>query len=407
MSMDKIRLAIVGTGGIAGAHLGGYKALLEAGYDQFEIVAVCDVNEERRAAFAAEVTRLFGTTPSHFASAEDLAAGAAAAGIVAADICTPHAFHHTAAVPCLEAGLDVMVEKPCGITVRASDRIIDAAARSGRLVAVAEQVRRGIKARCMDWAINEARMAGDPRFLSVIGFSNWDFAAENYSGAYAWQWRLLKLLTGGGMIFDAGAHYTDMMHFLFGEVDRVYGWLGTFQDVMINSPELGPTRMDVEDTWMATLHFASGLVANWSWSFSAPGEAVAAQVLYCSGGSIRDRGGWMHTFQNGGDITFADGTTKPYEEIEREYRAQLDADTRSRLFPYGVENDVALECWDFVDAVQNRRPPEISAETTKWTKSICMALYESAVAGQPVSVRDVFEGKVSAYQDPVNEYWAI
>lgn len=407
MTTDRTRIAIVGTGGIAGAHLGGYRKLLDAGYDQFEIAAVCDTNDERRSAFAQQVAQLFGTEPVHFASAEDLANGATAAGIAAADVCTPHAFHHTAAIPCLEAGLDVMVEKPCGITVRATNRIIEAAAKSGRIVAVAEQVRRGIKARCMDWAINQAQMVGQPRFLSVVGFSNWDFTGDSYSGAYAWQWRLLKLLTGGGMIFDAGAHYTDMMHFLFGEVDRVYGWLGTFQDVDIQSPELGATKMDVEDTWMATLHFNSGLVANWSWSFSAVGESMAAQILYGAKGSVRDRGGWMHTFQNGGDITFADGTTKPYEQIEQEYRAQLAPDEKARLFPHGLEDDVALECWDFVDAVRNHRRPEIDAEVTKWTKSTCMAVYESAVAGVPVAVRDVFDGRVSAYQDPIDEYWAI
>jgi len=88
-------------------------------------------------------------------------------------------------------------------------------------------------------------------------------------------------------------------------------------------------------------------------------------------------------------------------------RAQLDEETREKLFPYGVENDVALECWDFVDSVRTRREPEISAETTKWTKSLCLAMYESAQAGETVRARDVFEGKLSAYQDPVNEYWDL
>ncbi len=68
---------------------------------------------------------------------------------------------------------------------------------------------------------------------------------------------------------------------------------------------------------------------------------------------------------------------------------------------------MALECWDFVDAVQKRRKPEIDAETTKWTKALCLALYESATAGNTVKVQDVFDGKISAYQDPINEYWKI
>ncbi|MGQ9730119.1 MAG: Gfo/Idh/MocA family protein [Candidatus Zipacnadales bacterium] len=402
--MDKVRLGIIGTGGIAKSHLEGYRTLLDAGFNKFEITALCDNNTERRGAFAAAVKEMLGWEPAHFGSAEEIAASGT---IDAADICTPHGFHHTTAIPCLEAGIDVMVEKPCGITVKASDLIIAAAEKTNRLIAVAEQVRRGIKARAMKWAVTEAKMIGDIRFWSVVGFSAWDFGAENYTDAYAWQWRLLKLLTGGGMIFDAGAHFADMMLHLFGPVDEVYAWTHSYQAPLIDSPELGPRVKDVEDTWMTIWKFANGIVGQYSWSVSAPGESVATQIFYGTEGSARDRGGWMHTFQNGGDLTLADGMKKTYEEIEPEFRAQLDEATRDRLFPYGVENDIALECWDFIDSVLTRRRPEISAEDTKLAKSICLAIYESALAGIPIKVGDVFEGIVSAYQDPINQYWGI
>jgi len=401
---DKVKLGIVGTGGIAGSHLNGYRKLLDAGYDKFELAALCDTNEGRRAEFAAKVKDMFGCQPAQFSSVEEMAA----AGVVqAADLCTPHAFHHTTAIPCLEAGLDVMVEKPCGITIKASDLIMEAAAKTGALVAVAEQVRRGIKARAMDWAVNQAKMIGDMRFWSVVGFSSWDFAAENYSGTYMWQWRLLKLASGGGMLFDAGAHFADMMLHLFGPVDEVFAWTHTYHDININLPELEEQKMDVEDTWMTTWKFANGIVGQYSWSVAAPGESVATQIFYGTEGSARDRGGWMHTFQNGGDLTLADGSTKSYEEIEPEFKAQLDEETRGKLFPCGVEDDIALECWDFIDSVLNRRKPEIDAGDTKLAKSICLAIYESALAGSPVKVQDVFDGKVSAYQDPINKYWSI
>lgn len=399
---DRIRIGIVGTGGMATAHLKGYRALADAGYQEFEIAAVCDTSEQRRAAFTAKVGELFGSSPAQYRSAEEMAEKG---NLAAADICTPHAFHHTAAIPCLESGLDVMVEKPCGITMRATDRILEAASRKKRIVAVAEQVRRGVKSRCMKWAIDGARMLGRLRFLSVTGYSRRDFANDRAN--YAWQWRLLRLLTGGGMVFDAGAHFADMMYFLFGEADVASAWTGTFQTLEIDSPELGSAPMDVEDTWMAIIRFKSGMVCNWAWSFSAPGEAVAAQILYGELGSARDRGAWMHTFQNGGDITLADGTKKPYEAIEQEYRAQLAAETKERLFPLGIEEDVALECWDFIDSVRKRRTPEIDGATTRKTKSLCFAIYESALAGTPVKVDDVASGKVRRYQDPINRYWRI
>ena len=399
---DTVRIGIVGTGGIASAHLKGYRTLADAGYKGFEIAAVCDPDEGRLSAFATGVAELFGAAPAQYRTVEEMAAQAR---LDAVDICTPHAFHHTTAIPCLEAGLDVMVEKPCGITLKATDLIIEAASRSGRIAAVAEQVRRGIRSRCMKWAINEAKMIGEPRLLSVTGYSHRDFAADRNS--YAWQWRLLKQLTGGGMIFDAGAHFADMMYYLFGEVDQVSAWTGTFQSVSVPSSELGTAPMDVEDSWMAILRFRSGLVCNWAWSFSAPGESVSSQILYGSKGSARDRGGWMHTFQNGADVMFADGSRLEYETIEQRYRDQLEAQERERLFPLGVENDMALECFDFIDAVRQRRPPEIDAATTRLTKSLCLAIYESAVTGETVRVEDVTSGKASRYQDPINDYWGI
>jgi predicted dehydrogenase len=68
---------------------------------------------------------------------------------------------------------------------------------------------------------------------------------------------------------------------------------------------------------------------------------------------------------------------------------------------------MALECWDFIDSVLNRRRPEISAEDTLRAKAVCLAIYESATAGVPVKVQDVIDGTVSAYQDPINRHWGI
>jgi len=68
---------------------------------------------------------------------------------------------------------------------------------------------------------------------------------------------------------------------------------------------------------------------------------------------------------------------------------------------------MALECWDFIDSVLNQRRPEITAEDTLRAKAVCLAIYESATVNAPVRVQDVIDGKVSAYQDPINAHWGI
>ena len=60
----------------------------------------------------------------------------------AADVTVESGYHHGVAIACMEAGLHVMVEKPMGITIRACDLMVATAARTGKVLSVAENYRR-------------------------------------------------------------------------------------------------------------------------------------------------------------------------------------------------------------------------------------------------------------------------
>jgi len=396
-----VRLALIGCGGIAGAHATGYEKLAQAGYDRFRLEAVCDTNRDNATAMADRLQESLGHRPAVFADVKEMLRETP---LDAADICTPHAFHHTAALPCLERGVHVMIEKPCGITVKASKRILEAAEKSGAIVATAEQVRRCKGARAIEWAINKKKMIGKPRFFSmeVFGKSNmpWD--------RYAFAWRGLRLLTGGGMLLDAGAHFADMMLHVFGPVAEVCCDMRTFYMPTLNAPAgLGKRKLDVEDTWLATLRFESGLVGHWGWSREAGGFDVATGVYYGTKGSLKDRQKWMHAFQFGADLKSSDGQETPYEEIEAAYLDSLSPRRRESLFPYGFDDGITNECWDFVEAVSKGRAPEVDGVAGLRAKSLCYAFYESALAGKPVRPADVEAGKIRGYQKPIDEYWGI
>ena len=398
---DRVRLAIVGCGGIAGAHLNGYEKLAEAGYDRFVITAVCDVSEDNARAFAERIEANLGSRPQVFATADELAAAGAAD---AADICLPHAYHHTAGVTCLQGGMHIMVEKPVGITVKATRRMMEAAEGTDLIIAGAEQIRRCIGARAIEWAINDQRMFGDPLFFTQEVFSGSPFDRTSYKFA----WRSLKLLAGGGQILDGGAHFTDMVQHVFGPVDEVMCTMRTIDDTMIELPDVAPQPADIEDFWTATLVFESGVIGHWGWSNYAWGQKLSTRMYYGTEGSFADRQEWQHPFQFGADLTLKDGTEVRYEEIEQQYLASLSDEEKHQLFPYGITEGITIECWDFIEAVADGRRPEIDAEVALQAKSLCFACYESATAGgAPIKVADVRDGKVSAYQDPINEYWGI
>ncbi|MFW6437707.1 MAG: Gfo/Idh/MocA family protein [Armatimonadota bacterium] len=388
---EAVRLAIVGAGGIAQAHLNGYDMLADAGYDRFAITAVCDVNEENASNTADRIEKKLGDRPQIFATAEEMIEAGAAD---AADLCLPHAYHHTVGSTCLEGGVHVLIEKPVGITIEATHRLVEARGDQDLVIAGAEQVRRGVPSRAIQWAVNEQQMIGEPRFFTQEVFT---FAPLDRS-TYKFGWRGLKVMGGGGMLIDAGVHFSDMVQYVFGPVKTAICTMKTIDDRIIDLPELDPHPVDVEDYWAATMIFESGLTGHWSWSQHAPGRKLSTRMYYGSEGSLADRQEWMHPFQHGADLIRKDESEMSYEEIEEAYLDSLSDDEKDQLFPYGIRDPFAIECWDFIEAIVEGRDPEFGPEEAVNAKALCFALYESDLLGcEPVSVEDVRTGKVGAY----------
>ena len=95
---DKIRLALVGCGGISKRHVEAYQTIQERGDKGFEVVAYCDPVEANAQKKASDIEAFQGKRPTVFSSVYDLIASKT---IDAADICIPHAFHHSTAIPLL------------------------------------------------------------------------------------------------------------------------------------------------------------------------------------------------------------------------------------------------------------------------------------------------------------------
>lgn len=396
-----VKLALVGCGGISQAHVRGYADLYERGCREFEVTACCDVNAASAEVRATEIAAFQDSVPQVYADVERMVEAGVAE---AADLCLPHCFHHSVAIPLLEAGVHVLLEKPVGITVQASRRIIEAAQSSGCVLATAENVRRYLPARACAWAINEWGLIGDVRLVDVQMIMDRPF---DYTKAAA-KWRGIKRLTGGGMIMDSGAHFADMVQVLFGEVDEVFCTMDTYDDRLIEgAPVVGDARADVEDTWHAVIRFVSGTHVAWTYSRSLYGPEVRLGNYYGSVGTMHDQGFVFHPFQGGGQAVLADGTQVSRQQIEQAYLDSLDEAERERLFPYGSTDGFAIEVWDFCRAVATGAQPEMDGKAGLRAKALCEACYESATAGRPVKYADVLRGTINAYQKPIDAFWGI
>ncbi len=393
----KLKLAIVGCGGMAHGHLNSYIKIKGAEPGKFEFAAMCDPVAERAQKFADETAVVQDSKPKIYT---DLDTMLKSEKLDAADICSRHSDHHVNGIACLNAGVNIMIEKPFGVTIKASKLLIEAAKRNGKIAATAENIRRGLSQRTAYWLLNEKNLLGKPRFF----FSQ--MAAWRAPQPGNWHWRLDHYLGGGGMVMDSGAHFCDTIRYLFGDVDTVYAEVKQVEDRKAMK-DGNLVQNDQEDTWVATITFKSGLIGVWSCTWAAPGHSFTKVVYYGSEGSILDKGDIFHGPRSEAEIIMKDGTTRPMADLQKEFLESLNEEQKNKLFPHGFMDGVAIECYDFLDAIQNNRQPEVTGELGMKAKAICESIFESGFSGQAVKYDDVLSGKIDAYQKPINDHWGI
>ena len=407
-----VRLALIGCGGISQQHLNGYTAIKAAEPDLFELVATCDADRERAEAAAAAAAAWQQAPPRVYTDVAELLD---CERLDAADICTPHFLHHTVGDACLAAGVHVQIEKPIGVTVRATRQLIEAARRSGKILATAENVRRMPGPRTAHWLFHERGLLGAPAALYSQRVATprrpraGQPPAPGAAGAPVeppWVWRMDRALSGGGPVLDSGAHFCDTIRYLYGDVESCYGRVLQLRERKARRGD-ALVPVETEDTFLATLNFAGGAVGFWSVSTALPGHQIATIAYYGRDGAIVEPRDPFHGPTLAAQVTLRDGEAQPLETYYHEYLDALGEAGRQRLFPHGLTDGFALEVYDFLTAVRDNRPPEIDGEAGLRAKAIALAIYESATTGQVVRVDDVLAGRARDYQRPIDGQWGL
>lgn len=261
-----LQIALIGCGGMGRRHIVGFHKLRQIGRQDIELVAVCDpfrTNAELARDRAAE---LLGTTPAIFASFEEL--HRALPELDAIIVTTPPDLHAAVGVAALEAGVHVMVEKPIALTVRQSLQLIEAAERTGRKLAVAENYRRDPINRLAK-ALIESGVLGQV-FLGVQSSSG---SGER---VIITPWRHQR--QSGGIVVDMGIHYTDLLEFFLGPIDQVMGMSGQVDQERRDTEGVWHP-VDAEDLSVGVARFRSGALANWLLNLAGRGESQFAHLL--------------------------------------------------------------------------------------------------------------------------------
>ena len=139
----------------------------------------------------------------------------------AALIITPHVYHHDQTTACLEAGLDVLLEKPMVMNSAEAQSLIETRDRTGKLLVVAftgslsPQIRTGA----------ELVRSGALGELLSISAAVWGCWGPGYVGT----WRQRPEISGGGFLIDTGAHMLNTVADLAGEdFADVAAWIDNY-----------------------------------------------------------------------------------------------------------------------------------------------------------------------------------
>jgi predicted dehydrogenase len=285
-----LRHVVIGVGaGIFGSH----RRALEL--DTADLVAVSDVDPERGKAVAHQVGCPFYI--DHAAMLDDTQPDVAV-------ILTPHPFHASIAIDCLNAGCHVLVEKPMAVHVAEADAMIEAAARAQRLLAVNFQQR----LRPQVQAARQLILGGRLGVIQHVGMTEtWTRTALYYRLA---PWRGTWRGEGAGVLLNQAPHNLDLLCHLMGLPSRVVAWTRTQLHTI-----------EAEDTAQAMLAWPSGA---WGSLHVSTAEAGQPQCLEVVGTQ-----GWLQITRKG--LTFQQFDTDVREFIENS--SQLYAAPQAQEVP--------------------------------------------------------------------------
>ena len=349
----RVRVGIIGLGNIGHYHA---DRLVDLGAD---LVGGVDVSPDAQTSFSEK----FGV-PTYEAPAELFDHADAVV------VTTPNRFHEEYAVAALDAGLDVLLEKPLAHTVESAERIAEAAADADGFCMVGFNNRFASPVEVIKHYQSEGRF-GDVSHVEA------NFVRQRGVPGRG-SWFTTKEVAGGGALIDIGVHAIDLaLYFLdFPEVVEVsgttrsqFGGRDDYAFVEMWGHDTGPEGFNVEDSATAFVRTAEGTTISFeiAWAANRPSNNEFF---------VRGTEGGVHYDRGTQDLTFVESSTGGVNHL-----SETTVETRS--------NDThKSEQAAFLAGVRDRTPPERNTvEQGLEVQRVIDAIYRSSESGRAVSLK--------------------
>ena len=393
-----LSIALCGCGGMGRRHIRGMQKLQAVGRMHFELAAVCDLFPESAEQAADLAADLLGRRPTVQTTLTDLQ------GVDAVILATSPESHAVLGTAALEMGLHVMVEKPIDLTVARGQRLVHAARRTKRKLAVAENYRRDPINRLAK-ALIDAGAIGRP-YLAIQSSSG---GGERVTIT---PWRHIR--ARGGIVVDMGIHYADLLEYYLGHVDQLFGMNDQIDKERIDAA--GQRHLgDAEDLSLGVARYQSGAVAHYLLDHAGRGRGHFTRVIHGTGGSLsipRDRSGRpLELVQRKGaaDIALTDADLLAFVPDFATDDVTATLFGGERLASYKMDfahvdaNLLAIEQADFVDAILNDREPEVNGEMGLRSLALVLGFLESELLARPVTMDEMLRGASMPHQAMIEE----
>ncbi len=340
-----LRIAIIGTGNISGAHISAYLAFP----GRCEIVALCDIYPDKAKEKAKQYSLQAEVVDSH-----EKLLGRNDIDLIS--ICTPPYCHAQIAIDFLKDGKNVIVEKPMAASLEECDRMIAASEASGKILAVIAQNRFKDPVMRLKQVVDSGKIG---RVLHTQVDSFW-WRGHCY---YDLWWRGLWEKEGGGCTLNHAVHHIDMLGWMLGKPERV-------QALLSNAAH---DNAEVEDISIAALQYPKGAVAQITSSVIHHGEE---QQIIFQGEKARISAPWKVYASTSMENGFPTENTQLEKELEEYY------DSLPTLLHTGHEGEID----DVLMAIETGGRPLITGESGRLTIELITAIYKAGFEHKTVEL---------------------
>lgn len=331
--MSKVRVAILGCGGMAGGHAVRFKNNADA-----QIVALCDVKEEITKGFRDRHLSGYEPAPALFTDPAKMYAEAKPDAVT---IVTPHTLHFEQGKQALEAGCHVLMEKPMVTNCDHAHQLAEVVKKSGKVFTI------GYNTSCTPEFryLRELIRAEELGKLELV--SGW--ISQDWMKLTIGMWRQNPALSGGGQMYDSGAH---LFNSLVWSVEQPVSEVHAFVDNH-------GTPVDINGT--ANIRFTNGVLATIVVGGNCSNASGTMHFLFENGRVDIDGwgGSWIKVFKR-------DGGEVKYPPIKGQAGNPMD---------------------NFIDAILGRDEPMTSPTNGIIQSELMDAIYESAKTGQVAKVK--------------------